>query len=86
MIPVILTSISPGRIAWKDSMKGITLARKIAFISEGTPGKEKMVVPDSCIFTPGAVPIGFGRGRDPCTRVAILVRYFVSLALLSSLR
>src|SRR5437867_13222642 len=51
------------------------LARNIAFISEGTPGRENRVVLDCCIFTPGAVPTGFGRGTEPCGRVAILVRY-----------
>jgi len=60
--------------------------RKIAFISDGTPGRENIIVKDSFIITPGAVPTGFGRGEAPRGSVAIFVRYFVSLAGVSSLR
>src|SRR5205809_7416179 len=86
MIPVILISTSSGRVVWNDSKQGIMLARNIAFISEGTPGRENRVVLDFCIFTPGAVPTVFGRGVDPRGMVAILVRYFITLGLLSRLR
>jgi len=60
--------------------------RKIAFISDGTPGRENIVVEDSFIITPGAVPTGFGRGEAPRGSVAIFVRYFVSLGGISRLR
>ncbi len=60
--------------------------RKIAFISDGTPGRENIVVEDSFIITPGAVPTGFGREEAPRGSVAIFVLYFVSLGGISSLR
>src|SRR4029077_10025896 len=79
IIPAILNCNSFGRLDEKDSRNGMIESRKIAFISEGTPGRENMVVPDSLIITPGAVPIGLGIGTPPRGSVAILLRYFVSL-------
>src|SRR5689334_9920071 len=84
--PAILNCNSFGRLDENDSKKGTIESRKIALISEGTPGRENMVVPDTLILTPGAVPIGLGIGTPPRGIVAILVRYFVSLGGISSLR
>src|SRR5579864_4447382 len=86
IIPAILNCNSFGRLDKKDSRKSMIESRKIAFISEGTPGRENMVVPDSLINTPGAVPIGLAIGTAPRGSVAILARYFVSLGGISSLR
>lgn len=54
-------------------------ARKIAFASEGTPGRQKISVEPAFKRTPGAVPIGLGIGVAPAGMSAIFRRALVSL-------
>ena len=85
MMPVILISISVGPSTPNDLRYGTIESRKIAFISDGTPGNEKIVVLPDLILTAGAVPTDFVTASAPCGKIAIFVLYFVSVGVESSL-
>src|SRR5713226_9229702 len=86
MIPTILICTSTGGLECSFFMKGRMDPLKIAFISEGTPGREKIVVLADSSSTPGAVPTGLGRGFASRGRIAIFLRWVVRLDLVAMFR
>src|SRR5438128_12243605 len=74
IIPTSPMDTSSGAWPFDALSIGMTDPVKIAFISDGTPGRETSLVVPTLIVTPGAVPTGLGRGSAPSGNVAIFLR------------